>query len=118
MQLDSFGYSTSTFFVLTNGSSFGYFTSSRGVRLGCLVSHLLFIIVMEASLGIMDKDAQLGLFSGFVVSFSSVIVNHLHYAEDTIFFIDHNKEEFHKLFYALKCFEFIVGLKVNTRLDS
>ncbi|XP_026451080.1 uncharacterized protein LOC113351280 [Papaver somniferum] len=62
-----FCYSTSSFSVLINGSSFGYFTSTRDVR-----------------------------------------------QDDTIFFVDNNKDELLNLFSALHFFEFIAGLKVNT----
>ncbi|XP_026398308.1 uncharacterized protein LOC113294103 [Papaver somniferum] len=109
-----FCYSISTFSVLINGSSFGYFTSSRGVRQGCPVSPLLFNIAMEGFSRYMDRASQLSLFSGFSVTSSSIIVNHLHFADDTIFFVDNSKQELHNLFSALKCFEYIGGLKVNT----
>ncbi|XP_026377838.1 uncharacterized protein LOC113272162 [Papaver somniferum] len=108
-----FCYSTSSFSVLINGSSFGYFTSTRGVRQDCPVSPLLFNIAMEGFSRFMDRAANLSLFSGFSVSSTSIILNHLHYADDTIFFVDINKEEMHNLFSALHCFEFIAGLKVN-----
>ncbi|XP_026433561.1 uncharacterized protein LOC113331002 [Papaver somniferum] len=109
-----FCYSTSTFSVLINGSSFGFFSSSRGVRQGCPVSPILFNIAMEGFSRYMDRASQLSLFSGFSVTTSSITVNHLHYADDTIFFIDHSKEELINLFSALKYFEFISSLKVNT----
>ncbi|XP_026429943.1 uncharacterized protein LOC113326421 [Papaver somniferum] len=109
-----FCYSTSSFSVLINGSSFGYFTSTRGVRQGCPVSPLLFNVSMEGFSRFIDKAANQSLFSGFFVSPTSIIVNHLHYADDTIFFVDNNKEELLNLFSALHCFEFIAGLKVNT----
>lgn len=108
-----FCYSTSSFSVLINGSSFGYFTSSRGVRQGCPVSPLLFIIAREGFSRFMDRAHNQGLFSGFSVSPTSIDVNHLHYADDTILFLDDKREELHNLFSALHCFEFIAGLKVN-----
>ncbi|XP_026431867.1 uncharacterized protein LOC113329111 [Papaver somniferum] len=69
---------------------------------------------MEGFSRFMDRVANQGLFSGFYVSPKNIIVNHLHYADDTIFFVDNKKEELHNLFSALHCFEFIVVLKVNT----
>lgn len=41
---NKFCYSTATFFVLINGSGFGFFSSSRGVRHGCPMSSPLFNI--------------------------------------------------------------------------
>lgn len=61
----------------------------------------------------MDRAASQGSFSGFSAVPSSTIVNHLHYANDTIFFVDNKKEKLHNLLSALPCFEFIAGLKVN-----
>ncbi|XP_026459695.1 uncharacterized protein LOC113360398 [Papaver somniferum] len=107
-------YATSSFSVLINGSSFGYFTSTRGVRQGCPVYPLLFNIAMEGFSRYIDRVANQGLFSGFSVTPTSIIVNHLHYADDTIFFVENNKEQLHNLFSALQCFEYIAGLKVNT----
>ncbi|XP_026430027.1 uncharacterized protein LOC113326531 [Papaver somniferum] len=63
-----FCYSTSTFSVLINGSPFGYFSSSRGVRPGCTVSPLLFNIAMEGFSRYMDRASNIRLFSGFSVS--------------------------------------------------
>ncbi|XP_026385164.1 uncharacterized protein LOC113280800 [Papaver somniferum] len=108
-----FCYATSSFSVLINGSSFGYFTSTRGVRQGCPVSPLLFNIAMEVFSRYIDIVANQGLFNGFSVTPTSTIVNHLHYADDTIFFVENNKEQLHNLFSALQCFEYIAGLKVN-----
>ncbi|XP_026384679.1 uncharacterized protein LOC113280244 [Papaver somniferum] len=108
-----FCYSTSTFSVLINGSPFGYFSSSRGVRQGCPVSPLLFNIAMEGFSRYMDRASNLRLFSGFSVSPTGITVNHLHYADDTIFFLDSSRDELQNLFSALRCFEYTAGLKVN-----
>ncbi|XP_026420399.1 uncharacterized protein LOC113316434 [Papaver somniferum] len=110
-----FCYSTSSFSVLINGSSFGYFTSTRGVRQGCPISPLLFNTSVEGFSRFMDRASNQSFFSGFSVSPISIIVNHLHYADDTIFFVDNKKEELHNLFSALHCFEFIAGLKEGAK---
>ncbi|XP_026444343.1 uncharacterized protein LOC113344624 [Papaver somniferum] len=68
---------------------------------------------MEGFSRFMDRASSQGLFSGFSVSSSSIVVNHLHYADDTIFFLDNKREELHNLFSVLQCFEFIAGLKIN-----
>ncbi|XP_026416323.1 uncharacterized protein LOC113311737 [Papaver somniferum] len=69
---------------------------------------------MEGFSRYLDRDAHQNLFSGFSVTPFSIIFNHLHYVDETIFFIDHIKEELLDLFSSLKCSEYIAGLKVNT----
>ncbi|XP_026444009.1 uncharacterized protein LOC113344214 [Papaver somniferum] len=109
-----FGYSTASFSVLINGSAFGFFKSKRGVRQGCPMFPLLFNIDMEGFSRYLDRDASLGLFNGFSVVNDGLVVNYLHYADDTIFFLDNKKEELTNLFSTLHVFEFIAGLNVNT----
>ncbi|XP_026396728.1 uncharacterized protein LOC113291407 [Papaver somniferum] len=69
---------------------------------------------MEVFSRYLDKAENLSLFNGFSVVEDSLVVNHLHYADDTMLFVDHNKEELTNLFSILHCFEFISCLKVNT----
>lgn len=61
-----------------------------------------------------DRAASSNLFNGFSMVENSIVVNHLHYMDDTIFFIDNKKQDLTKLFSILHCFEYITGLKVNT----
>ncbi|XP_026432710.1 uncharacterized protein LOC113330060 [Papaver somniferum] len=59
------------------------------------------------------RAANTGLFNGFSMVENGSVVNHLHYADDIIFFVDNSKEELTNLFSILHCFEYIAGLKVN-----
>ncbi|XP_026384894.1 uncharacterized protein LOC113280491 [Papaver somniferum] len=109
-----FCYSTASFSVLINGSSFGYFKISREVSQGDPISSLLFNIAMKGFSRYLDRATDLKLFSGFSCTQNGIIINHLHYADDTIFLLHNSKVELHNLFSALHYFEYIACLKINT----
>ena len=49
--------STVNFAVLVNGTPSNFFTATRGIRQGCPLSPLLFILVIEG-LGLLIRDAR------------------------------------------------------------
>ncbi|GJX06281.1 putative RNA-directed DNA polymerase, eukaryota, reverse transcriptase zinc-binding domain protein, partial [Tanacetum coccineum] len=54
-----------------------------------------------------------GVFKGVKIGRNNVVVSHLQYADDTIFFGEWNKENAKALMCILKCFEEVSGLRVN-----
>ena len=75
---------TSTnFAVLINGTPSKFFTSSHGIRQGCPLSPLLFILVIEG-LSLLISDArEHGLIRGIQVT-SSLALTHLLFVDDVI----------------------------------
>lgn len=62
--LDPCLFSTVRFFVLINASPSSFFNSSRGLRLGDSLSHLLFVLVMEVFSRMLKKTMR-----GFIDTF-------------------------------------------------
>ena len=83
---------SSNFAVLINGTPYNFFSSSRGIKQGCPLSPLLFILIIE-SLSLLIKQAQHdGLVMGFKVS-SSLNLTHLLFVDDVLLFGLGNVEE-------------------------
>jgi len=74
---------SATFAVLINGIPSKFFSASRGIRQGCPLSPLLFILVIEG-LGLLISDAKNhGLIRGIKIS-SSLSLTHLLFVDDVI----------------------------------
>jgi hypothetical protein len=104
------------FSVLINGSPFGFFGSSRGVRQGDPLSPFLFVLVMEAFSRMISAIYTRGLISGFSVGSREqdrVEVSHLLFADDTLIFCGADASQINYMGALLVCFEAVSGLKVN-----
>ena len=102
--------------MLINGSSSGFFGSSRGERQGDPLSPFLFVLVMEAFSKMISAIYSRGLISGFSVGIrevNRVEVSHLLFAGDTLVFCGADASQIRHLGALLVCFEAVSGLKVN-----
>ncbi|GKE46788.1 reverse transcriptase domain, reverse transcriptase zinc-binding domain protein, partial [Tanacetum coccineum] len=61
----------------------------------------------------MKEAVDKGVFKGIKIGRKNVVVSHLQYADDTIFFGKWNKENAKALMCILNCFEQVSGLRVN-----
>ncbi|XP_071704405.1 uncharacterized protein [Rutidosis leptorrhynchoides] len=84
-----------------------------GVRQGDLLSPFLFIIVTEALNVLIKAAVSCNLYSGVEVGGDKILISHLQYANDTIFFGSWELENMWNLIKLLECFELTSGLKVN-----
>ena len=69
-----------------NGTSTGFFPSTRGLRQGDPLSPLLFLIIMEALSRMLGRAVEGGYISGFKVgpSCSELVISHLLFVDDTL----------------------------------
>lgn len=59
------------------------------------------------------KAKEVSIVKGFEVSNGGPVLTHLQFADDTIFFCDHCKEEVLGYRAILRCFKLVSGLRIN-----
>ena len=104
------------FLVLINGTSTGFFQSSRGLKHGDPLSPFLFILAMEVFSSILKRAMEGGFIKGFLASGrggEGMVVSLLLFVDDTLIFCDLDKEHFEVLSWAFMWFEAISSLKIN-----
>ncbi|XP_071695293.1 uncharacterized mitochondrial protein AtMg01250-like [Rutidosis leptorrhynchoides] len=107
--------SSSSISILINGSPTREFSPGRGIRQGDPISPFLCIITAKG-LNILAKcEIVNDQFRGICVGHDRIVVSHLQYADDTIFFGEWSKRNAKNISKLLKCFENISGLKVNLK---
>ncbi|XP_071700548.1 uncharacterized protein [Rutidosis leptorrhynchoides] len=104
---------SATISILINGSPTSEFNLKRSVRQGDPLSPFLFIIAAEGLNILTKKAVERGMYKGVEVGKDKVVISHLQYADDTIFFGEWSRRNARNLMYLLECFERASGLKVN-----
>jgi hypothetical protein len=103
---------TATLAVLINGEASKAFHSERGLRQGCPLSPLLFILVLE-SLSILLKRSKLaGKLTGIKASRLTQIL-HLLFVDDVIIMTSDSLSEWTEILNVLNVFCSVTGLKIN-----
>ena len=106
--------STAKFSVLVNGTSCGFFPSSRRLRQGDPLSPLLFIIVMNALSRMLTRARDGGFISGFAVGRTTLITtSHLLFADNTLILCGADSSQLGYLKGVFVWFQAVSSLKVN-----
>ena len=74
---------STSYSVLVNGEATDFFKSCRGLRQGCPLSPLLFILVMEGLSLLLKEIQSVGLLTGMSVSRSLKIL-HILFVDDVV----------------------------------
>lgn len=104
---------TVSFSVLINGSPRGYIKPERGIRQGDPLSPYLFILCAEVFSHLMNKAAAERKIQGIKIGSSSPAVNHLFFADDSLFFTLANPKNGRAIRKILTQYERISGQAVN-----
>jgi hypothetical protein len=101
-----------TFAVLVNGETTSFFQSGRGLRQGCPLSPLLFILVMEGLSLLLKKGQVDRKFTRVKVS-RIIKILHLFFVDDVLIMSKSFLQEWREIDKILKLFCRASGLQVN-----
>jgi hypothetical protein len=81
-----------SFSILLNGSATDFFQAERGIRQGCPLSPLLFLLVAESISHFLTEAKVGGRFSGIKIS-NGLAITHLLFVDDILIFCDGLKRD-------------------------
>lgn len=90
-----------------------FFRNKRGMRQGDPISPLLFNMIVDALVGMLDHAKAAGHISRVAERIVLGGLTHLQYADDTLIFLKNSEREIVILKLLLMCFEEMSGLKIN-----
>lgn len=103
---------SATFSVLINGSTSHFFHAERGLRQGCPLSPLLFLIVMEALSKLLTATKREGLLHGLHLN-ALCHLTHLLFVDDVLIFLDGSQRDSSTFPDILKLFAKATGMETN-----
>jgi hypothetical protein len=101
-----------TFVVLVNGERSSFFHSGRGLRQGCPLSPLLFIMVMEGLNLLLKKSHAKGRITGIEVS-RLVKIPHLLFVDDVLIITNDSLLEWREIYVHLNILFCTTSLQIN-----
>jgi hypothetical protein len=110
--------SSSSFSILLNGSPFGKFTPSRGLRQGDPLSPFLFILGTEVLSRLFHQQESIGLLKGIRIAKACPPINHLLFADDLIIFGKATSSDANSISTCLHKYCSWSGQKVNSGKSS
>eukprot|EP00253_Pinus_taeda_P004035 PITA_04035 len=103
---------TPSFSILINGSASQFFHSERGLRQGCPLSPLLFLLVMEGLSRLIISATQEGTLRGLKIS-EECYLTHLLFVDDVLILLDGSMRDIRTFSRILELFSQAIGMQVN-----
>ncbi|XP_060195293.1 uncharacterized protein LOC132624546 [Lycium barbarum] len=100
--------------VIINGTRYGFFKSSRGLKQGDPLSPALFIIAAETLSRALNYLFHNDRFSGFSMHKKGPQINHLSYADDIVLFTSGDKVSIKLMMKQLYFYQKASGQEINT----
>ena len=98
--------------VIVNGLPTTFFEAGRGLRQGCALSPMIFILIMDGFSKIMHKVEQNGFIKGFAFS-TTISSTHSLFVDDMLFFGSLIMNHWFYTHYLLIKFGSVTGLCIN-----
>lgn len=103
---------TPTFSICVNGTSSGFFKSSKGLRQGDPLSPYLFVLAMEVFSRLLHSRFDAG-YINYHPKTADLSISHLMFADDVMIFFDRSEFSLHGINEALDDFASWSGLQMN-----
>lgn len=107
-----------SFSVLINGSPYGQFDVTRGIRQGDPLSPYLFILCADVLSSLITKAQQERKLKGIRVSNGGPAISHLLFADDSLFFVKADHQNSTTLLKIFKDYEVASGQMINFEKSS
>lgn len=109
---------TVSYSYLVNDSAYGNVTPQRGIRQGDPLSPYVFVICGEVLSGLCKKAQENGLMTGLRLTRQCPRINHLLFADNTMFFVKADEQSSGALIDILQQYETASGQLINNAKSS
>jgi hypothetical protein len=106
-----------SFAVLINGAASPFFTSEKGLRQGCPLSPLLFLLVAEGLSRAILNAVRTGEFHGIQIT-TSQRLTHLLFVDDILIFCSGQRQDAEVLSNILSLFRSTTGMQINIQKST
>eukprot|EP00253_Pinus_taeda_P025399 PITA_25399 len=103
--------------VLLNGEATTFFTAERGLRQGCPLSPLLFLLIMEGLSRVLSSARDRHLLTGIKIA-DDFYLTHLFFVDDILIFLNGSIGDTTTLQNAMLLFQQATGMKINEQKSS
>ena len=102
-----------SYLVLINGRPRGKFKGFKGLRQGNPLSPFLYTLVVDGLSRLMERASEIGYVKCWRLGKDEVVVSHLQFADDTMFFLEPESSSFKNLLIVLALLYLVSRLKIN-----